>query len=806
MNSLTRAKRESPMSNAVEKVILPPRHLHGNTGILRTQAIDDAAWVWHPEAVAGEPAFLVFRCAFDAGAEPLTIHVSGDERYELFLDGVRMSRGPDRSDVTHWSYASYTIRLSPGRHEFKALVWSVLFQAAPIAQLSFRGGFVLKAEGGYDKLLTTGTAPWRVAKAGGWKPLPVTCPGVFGVGACFEWTGGMNAAGPEVPAKTVREPLTDNPWGCYMLPGWKLYPSTLPERLDRVLTPGRALAAGEGCPDSAFVFTQETAAAARLPAWNAVLRGQAAVVVPANTREFVLVDLDDYYTGFPLLAVAGGRGATVTWGWAESLFLDPPPRPWRKGNRNEFIGKHFFGMTDVFPVAGAVGTMSLPWWRAGRYWLVCVTTGAEPLEIRGLSLSEERYPLEMEGRFAADDPDLDAIQKICIRGMQSCAHETYMDCPFYEQLMYVGDTRLEMLTNHVMTRDARLVRRCIDLFDFSRVNWGFINERYPSSIPQNCPTFSMIWTLMLHDFLFWRGVEPEWFGVKMTALRAMLEQFKPYETAEGLLSKLPGWPFMDWVAGWFEGNPPGALDGESCSVNLLYVLALQKAAELEEYAGEPLLGKRHRANAKRTAKAILARFWDAKRKMLADDVGHANFSEHVQALALITGTVQGAKAARTFRTLLEAEGLHKASSYFSFYLFEAFRMLGRADLIQPRLEMWKEMLRMGCKTPLEAPEPSRSDCHAWSSQPLFHLFASIAGIRPASVGFKTVSITPQPGAWKTVSASMPHPSGGTVDVDMQLAGAAWETRVSLPPGVTGTLFWKGAEHPLREGAQTFRLP
>ena len=36
-----------------------------------------------------------------------------------------------------------------------------------------------------------------------------------------------------------------------------------------------------------------------------------------------------------------------------------------------------------------------------------------------------------------------------------CAHETYMDCPYYEQMMYVGDTRLEVLTTYAISRDDR---------------------------------------------------------------------------------------------------------------------------------------------------------------------------------------------------------------------------------------------------------------------------------------------------------------------------------------------------------------
>ena len=85
----------------------------------------------------------------------------------------------------------------------------------------------------------------------------------------------------------------------------------------------------------------------------------------------------------------------------------------------------------------------------------------------------------------AGDPELGGVIELAVRGIQMCAHETYMDCPYYEQLMYDGDTRLELLTTAVMTRDDRLVKRAIELFDFSRRNWGFVNERYPAYLPQH---------------------------------------------------------------------------------------------------------------------------------------------------------------------------------------------------------------------------------------------------------------------------------------------------------------------------------
>ena len=176
----------------VQKVFLPPRLHPGNTGIVALQPIDEAAWIWHPDysptskaahadVFAGgwrEPVLLRFRRQFEATASPVRIHVSADERFELFLDGQRIARGPDRSDVEHWSYATYDLRLAPGNHRLEALVWS-LGPYAPVAQLSWRGGFILKAEGDYDGQLTTGKAPWEVAKLDGYE----FTPGIVFVGA-----------------------------------------------------------------------------------------------------------------------------------------------------------------------------------------------------------------------------------------------------------------------------------------------------------------------------------------------------------------------------------------------------------------------------------------------------------------------------------------------------------------------------------------------------------------------------------------------------------------------------------------------
>ncbi|HEY1786823.1 MAG TPA: alpha-L-rhamnosidase C-terminal domain-containing protein, partial [Verrucomicrobiae bacterium] len=408
--------------------------------------------------------------------------------------------------------------------------------------------------------------------------------------------------------------------------------------------------------------------------------------------------------------------------------------------------------------------------------------------------NESRYPLENESSFDDGDPELPGVIGLAVRGLQMCAHETYMDCPYYEQLQYVGDTRLELLTTYAMTHDDRLARRAIELFDFSRRNGGFVNERYPSYLPQQSPTFSLIWALMLNDYTFWRN-DPAFVKAHALGLRSMLEQFEPYLNKDGLLENLPGWPFVDWVPQWDNGDAPDGTTGISSINNLFYIYALQKSAQVEDSVGEPLLARRLRARAERTAGAVRAKFWDETRGLMADNLAHTEFSEHAQCLALLTDTVTGDQATRCFQQLLTAPDLKRATIYFSFYLMETWQKFGRGDLIIDRMSFWKDLVKQGLKTPVEAPGNTRSDCHAWGSHPLFDLQASVAGVRPASPGFRTVRIAPLPGNLPRITSRLPHPDG-FITLDLKFDGEHCHGKVELPAGITGIFVWHGQEHAL----------
>jgi hypothetical protein len=254
------------------------------------------------------------------------------------------------------------------------------------------------------------------------------------------------------------------------------------------------------------------------------------------------------------------------------------------------------------------------------------------------------------------------------------------------------------------------------------------------------------------------------------------------------------------VEGWTHGYAPDGEYGTSCVNNLLFVQALKHAAEVEDIAGDAELARRWRSIADKTAAAIVEHFWVEAQGRLADDLQHTHFSEHAQCLALLNDVLSADQQPAALKSLLNDADLLRTTVYFSHYLFETLYRFREAPAMMQRLDFWKKLIDQGFKTPVEQPEPSRSDCHAWGSHPLYHFHASLAGVRPAEAGFARVIVEPMPGELKHIESTLPHPRGRIVTVlDFDEAGGC-EANIELPPEISGQFVWAGKRYPLAAGA------
>ena len=828
--------------NTIHRIFRDPRYTRGNTGITRIQPIDEAAWVWHPalvEEIPGlRPRVVRFRAEFDATDEPLVFDVSADERVVLALDGEIVLRGPNRGLVENWQYHTYEARLAPGRHVFEATCWTI-GEAAPLAQLSWKGGFIFKASGAYDAALTTGRegSCWKVGLVSGTTPVPQTAgSGSWGTGWSFDVAGSgvldKEASDWTAPA-VVRGPVTQRGGAQHCggrVRGWMLFPAQLPDQIERRIAPGRFRAAstelpqqgegeallGEGperrkvtvAVDKPYAYKKEDGENPYVARFDALVREGRKIEIPAHSYVRALWDLDDYYGVYPDVVTAGGKGSEIFLGFHESL---KEAATGLKRNRDEFAGKYLQGYGDTFRPDGGKGRFTSLWWRTGRWAEIVVKTADEPLALEGLSLIESRYPLEREGSFACDDDTLPAIQKICLRGMQMCSHEMLFDCPFYEQQMYPGDTRVQLLVLTALARDDRMIRRAIEIFDLAARDDGQVPFNYPTRGTQEGASYTLCWLLMFGDYAMWHD-NADWLRARVPGMRHTLSGFSLYADADGILRNLPGWNFLDWV----NENPfksgswaPGSLEGDperGSILTLFWVLALQAGAKVERALGDEAMAAYWEAKAAKIGEAVIRVFWDESRGMIADTDAKDHFSEHAQSLAIIADILPADKRARVARALLEEKDLARATVYFSHYLFQAYFAIGRGDLLQKRLDLWRGYVAKGLRTPQEAPDSgkngqreSRSDCHAWGAHPIFWLQSGTAGVQPAAPFFRKVRVAPQPGSLTFVKAKVPHPQG-FVEVDLRFADGAATGTVTLPAGIDGEFDFGGRRVALVPGA------
>ena len=788
---------------SVTRLFRPVRDARGDENIRRCQDIDDAAWIWYPNHVVWGVSsdcnawnvrfsmksapfdFFRLRNRFRSDGSPLEFDISADERFTLYLDGRRIAEGPHRGLVEHWYYQSYRIEgLPPGEHLLEAVVWQLGIHA-PLAQLSYRGGFILKAAGSYDGGLTTGKGAWEIAPLQNTKMTNRGTSRTFGAGSQCRVTGtGFPNEQPPADAwrkaEIVRDPIKPNKYGG-RTKGWMLFPSDRPDQTYDLKTPGRVVNMKR---DLTRPFT-----------------------VPAGTELDLWWDLDDYYCAYPVLETSGGLGAEVTWGWTETL----RDADGKKGSRDAWKDMFFVQtFTDTFVADGRDDAQfTAPWWRCGRWCRLKVKTTDAPLVIRRVAIAESRYPIVVDSSFACDDPSFEPISKISRRAMEMCTHEMLFDCPYYEQQMYPGDTRIQLNVLNALTRDARMTRFAMSVYDFDRRDNGMIAMNFPTRGTQESATYSFCWAMMFRDYLMWHD-DAAFLRVRMPGVRNMLMGAALYENADGLLENLPGWSFMDWVAGdqpFTGGVAPCGSPGEGVSSlnNLQYLLAMQSAAAVDEALGEKLLAAHWRAKVDRLGRAIVAAFWDNARGALSDTVRKDRFSEHAQCLAILAGILSPSQRDSSFAALVKGEGLAPTSSYFAHYLFETYAACGRPDLIRARFSYWRNFIEWGARTTFETQNiTSRSDCHAWSACPIYFMHTVFAGVSPATPFFRTVRIAPQPAGLKSVKANTPCPQG-IIETDLRFEGDAVRGTVTLPKDLAGVFEWRGKTLQLSPGRQEMKM-
>lgn len=751
-------------------------------------------WIWLPDwKPRTVPTLALFRkqVVLDTVPDALPIRISADARYKLYVNGTFVSYGPAKGDRTDWYYDEVDIAptLKNGGNviavevlAFPEGVWnhSLFHTATP-------GLYITDNISGPENCLPPyNSTPEEIIAA-------ILSGGTYsgcGIDTRLGWKCRMDEGYDLRPELPVFAPLC-------ILEEWKAFPQNQnwksPDYCDDgwsdavnydVLTiqPGVSPVNLFPRPIPAMILRYGSFREVcgkhteHAGAWSDLLRNNGVITIPPHTKETVELSAGEEMTAFLSLRVSGGQGAKVeilsSEGYVESPGDHLAGTKTKKGDRTDWEHGVLEGYTDVFYPSGigtpdAVEEYTPFWFRTFRFIRLDIQTNDEALTICGFDYLETGYPLEVKTQVTTNDPSLEGIWDISLRSLHRCMQETYTDCPFYEQLQYIMDSRSQALFTYTVSADDRLARQCMEHFRRSQRPDGMLNDSYPNTRFNVIPTFSIFYILMLHDHMMYFG-DKDFLREHLGCMDGVLQYFNRNLRSDGIVGQLGTinvglryWSFIDWSPVWMatSGMPPAGLMGPLTIESLLYVLGLQKAAEILDYIGRPDTAQEYRNRAEVVQTAVRA-FCRDEHGLFMDSPGIPMYSVHSQVFAILTDTVSLDEGKRLLADALDqSDKFAQCSISMYFYLFRALEKVGLYERTSKLWDLWRDMLKNHLTTCVENDTDQRSDCHAWGSMALYELPAVILGVRPAAPGFKAATIQPVPGVLTHAEGTAITPKG-----------------------------------------------
>jgi hypothetical protein len=480
-----------------------------------------------------------------------------------------------------------------------------------------------------------------------------------------------------------------------------------------------------------------------------------------------------------------------------------------KGNRNDIDGKRMVGIKDVFIPDGGKNRLFKPTYlRAFRFIQLDIETKNEPLILEKYYHVACNAPIELKAKFETNSPDLDWMVDAGWRTVSICAQDMLMSDAAYEQMQYVGDSRVHNLSLLTLSGDDRLTRNALIQFDQSRIPEGLTYACYPNPFHLIIPSYSLIWIDQVHDYMMWKD-DKAFISRFELGIYSVLDWYEKRMQPNGLLGKIDWWAALAWPRHYKNGEPPTVYEGNNTLYTLHYAYTLRHAAEIFEFLGKTAQAAEYRERANQICMAV-NKLCKNQEGFYTESPDNKQVSQITNILAILAGASNGDDAKQLMKKLLEPKDwFGQVDLFLHLYLFEAMDKTGLQDQFIPQLSEWKLMKERGMTTFAEVPlewgeENQRSECHPWSTAPEYFFFRTVCGIQPLSPGFKTIEIAPSFGELTQIKAVYPN-NKGNIELDLKRTGSKVDGTVILPEGMKASFVWGAQKINIKAGIQTISL-
>ncbi len=329
-----------------------------------------------------------------------------------------------------------------------------------------------------------------------------------------------------------------------------------------------------------------------------------------------------------------------------------------------------------------------------------------------------------------EDGLLNKIDLVATNTLKECMQTFFEDGPKRDRRLWIGDLRLEALTNYYTFNNLEIVKRCLYLFAAGKCNESgflpsFVYETpYYHSGATHIEDYALLYVVSVCDYFEHTG-DKEVVNDLMEICKSQLESFKATLDKNLIATKRDGWfAFIDWCPGL---ECMTALQGV-----YLYTLerfeGLLKAIGDEDYEKYSFLISEVRSASKK-------HLYDENKKVFVNSLDNDQLSVHSQVWMILGGVITGEDAKKLLLSCLDNKDFKQpVTPYMRHYVIEAMLKLDMKDeAVQYLKKFWGGMVELGADTFWEAYIPDdlefspyndrmiNSLCHAWSCTPSYFI-------------------------------------------------------------------------------------
>lgn len=791
-----------------------------------------ARWIWYPERRTIPATFVLFRRSIAISAVPSSAPawVSGHSRYQLWVNGKLLQRGPAPCDPRYWDVDPIDLapHLRPGVNVIAAVVCAFGSGDGTYVPPSPTGtgegqGFLFQC----DPLSLSTDASWKTHRPRCWRH-----------GSYQRWF--LRAFQEEFDARSYPEgwaepQFDDSAWkpaGVNRnVPGrpslqevaregwqadWVLQPRTIPPIVESDAAPRTVPAAGwidwqvapeeylECFPADSF---READDASLRPTSGAIFP----LKIPATGARSAAITLDfgREVLGHPTIRLRAPAGTVVEILLCEKqvpgkLLLRIPPKfgQWLRVTCREGITEYTAFEYDCF-----------------RLMQLCIRNASGPVEVLSAGARERNYAWPHQPDFQCSDADIQRAFQASVNTHRIVSQETLVDNCVRERQQYAGDLDHAKLGSYYAFGETRQPARMLRTFAQGQSPDGWFMDSWPAwdrcqRLYQKQLGLTTWGPIIDHALQFGIAIAEHYLWDDDANLIALLtprmERFAQFlernAKADGLLPVL----HWNWNTVWIDHIGFLSEEDKHCALNVYWAGFLtQGLARLYEWTGQPAKARAARGRAAEIVREVRARYWSEAESLFIDNLprraadGVARVHARTLSMALLFGAIPPGREARAVEMLHAFPTRSSPSVFdvaggriklgFNYPLNDIWRLWalaahGRGDLIVTDLrDRWSHLpsvLENGTYAEFWDPAPSETG-QVWCQSnpvPIIALYQLILGVRPTAPGFAAYDLRPQPGGLRSVSGAV-HTRRGPIRISIQGRKLTWVS----PPRVQATL-------------------